>query len=154
MPALLRPGPAALRARLWAAAQGLAAPPALPRPGAVSTAPDPAWPAGFAEAIGFLPLGPVLVRLDIAERVAGELAWATRGGAAPVPQGLASRLGCRADALPAVLRALGFSLRPGQGQDGAVLLYPRRRAGRTRPEAAATTAEGPFAALAALRAKA
>jgi ATP-dependent RNA helicase SUPV3L1/SUV3 len=156
MPALLRPGPAALRARLWAVARGLAAPPALPRPGAVSTTPDPAWPAGFAEAIGFLPLGPVLVRLDIAERVAGELAWATRGGAAPVPQGLASRLGCRADALPAVLRALGFSLRPGQGEDGAVLLQPRRRAGRTRPAggAAPPRAEGPFAALAALRAKA
>ncbi|MCU0985553.1 MAG: DNA helicase [Acetobacteraceae bacterium] len=153
MPALLRPGPAALRARLWAAARGLAAPPPLPRPGAVSVPPDPAWPAGFAEAIGFLPLGPVLVRLDVAERIAGELAWMTRAGAAPVPAGLASRLGCRADALPAVLRALGFSLRP--GQDGAVLLHPRRRPARAPREAGeARAAEGPFAALAALRAKA
>jgi len=152
LPALLRPGPAALRALLWATARGLAVPP-LPRPGAVSVQPDPAWPDGFAEALGFLDLGPVLVRLDIAERVAAELAFATRGGAAPVPAQLASRLGCRAEALPAVLRALGFVLRP--GQDGAVLLHPRRRGQRpARPEAEARAAEGPFAALAALRAKA
>jgi ATP-dependent RNA helicase SUPV3L1/SUV3 len=158
LPGLLRPGPASLRARLWAAAQGLPAPPPLPRPGAVSVAPDPAWPAGFAEAMGFLPLGPVLVRLDVAERIAGELAYATRAGAAPVPAGLASRLGCRAEALPAVLRALGFSLRPGPGgagQEGAVLLHPRRRPARSRPAPAAPAPpEGPFAALAALRAKA
>jgi ATP-dependent RNA helicase SUPV3L1/SUV3 len=100
----------------------------------------------------------VLVRLDVAERIAGELAYATRAGAAPVPAGLASRLGCRAEALPAVLRALGFSLRPGPGgagQEGAVLLHPRRRPARSRPAPAAPAPpEGPFAALAALRAKA
>jgi ATP-dependent RNA helicase SUPV3L1/SUV3 len=102
--------------------------------------------------MGFLALGPVLVRLDIAERIAGELAFATRAGAAPVPQGLASRLGCRADALPAVLRAMGFSLRP--GQDGAVLLHQRRRPARPAAAARPSAVEGPFAALAALRAKA
>jgi ATP-dependent RNA helicase SUPV3L1/SUV3 len=119
----------------------------------VSLAPDPAWPEGFAEAMGFVPLGPVLVRLDIAERVAAELAWATRGGAAPLPASLASRLGCRSEALPAVLRALGFALRP--GADGASLLHPRRRGSRpARPKPSERAAEGPFAALAALRAKA
>jgi ATP-dependent RNA helicase SUPV3L1/SUV3 len=154
LPALLRPGPAALRALLWSVARGLAAVPALPKPGAVTIRPDPAWPEGFAQAMGFLALGPVLVRLDIAERIAGELAFATRAGAAPVPPGLASRLGCRADALPAVLRAMGFSLRP--GQDGAVLLHQRRRPARPAAAAAArpSAVEGPFAALAALRAKA
>jgi ATP-dependent RNA helicase SUPV3L1/SUV3 len=152
VPALLRPGRAALRALLWATARGLPVPP-LPRPGAVSLAPDPAWPEGFAEAMGFVPLGPVLVRLDIAERVAAELAGATRGGAAPLPASLASRLGCRSEALPAVLRALGFALRP--GADGASLLHPRRRGSRpARPKPSERAAEGPFAALAALRAKA
>jgi ATP-dependent RNA helicase SUPV3L1/SUV3 len=151
LPALLRPGPAALRALLWATLRGVAVP-ALPRPGAVTVPPDPAWPDGFAAAMGFLALGPVLVRLDVAERVAAELAFATRAGAAPVPAGLASRLGCRADALPAVLRALGFALRP--GQDGAILLHPRRRPSRPGRAPRAVAAEGPFAALAGLRAKA
>ncbi len=153
LPALLRPAPARLRARLWAAARGLAAPPALPRPGAGSVPPDPGWPSGFAEAIGFLRLGPVLVRLDVAERVAGELAFATRAGAAPVPQGLASRVGCRADAQTAVQRGRGVSLRPGQDGTGAMLLRPRRQPARARP-APAAPAEGPFSVLAALRAKA
>jgi ATP-dependent RNA helicase SUPV3L1/SUV3 len=152
VPALLRPGPAALRALLWATARGISPTPALPNPGAVTIRPDPSWPEGFAEAMGFVTLGPVLVRLDIAERVAGELAYATRAGGAPVPAGLASRLGCKAEALPAVLRALGFALRP--GQDGAVLLHARRRAAKVARAVAAPVAEGPFAALAALRAKA
>jgi len=152
LPALLRPGPAALRALLWATARGLPLPP-LPRAGAVTLSPDPSWPEGFAEAMGFLPLGPVLVRLDVAERLAAELGFATRSGPVPLPAGLASRLGCRAEALPAVLRGLGFSLRP--REDGAVLLHPRRRSARpARPAPARRPAEGPFAVLASLRAKA
>ncbi|WP_291299398.1 hypothetical protein, partial [Elioraea sp.] len=69
--------------------------------------------------------------------------------------------------LPALLRALGFSLRPapggpgaggpgagGPGQDGAVLLHARRRAVRPASAVQSPQPEGPFAALAALRAKA
>jgi len=156
LPALLRPGPMGLRALLWATARGIPTP-TLPRPGAVAIAPDPAWPEGFAAAMGFLALGPVHVRLDIAERVAGELAFLTRAGAAPVPTGLAGRLGVKAEALPAVLRALGFALRPGQGgpgQEGAVLLHPCRRPERARRGTAPAVPDHPFAVLAALRAKA
>jgi ATP-dependent RNA helicase SUPV3L1/SUV3 len=60
--------------------------------------------------MGWLPAGPVLVRLDVAERIAGELAYLTRRAPAPPPHDLASRLGVKADALGSVLGALGFRL--------------------------------------------
>jgi ATP-dependent RNA helicase SUPV3L1/SUV3 len=72
--------------------------------------PPAGWPRGFAEAMGWLPAGPVLVRLDVAERIAGELAYLTRRAPAPPPSDLASRLGVKADALGNVLGALGFRL--------------------------------------------
>lgn len=150
LPALLRPAATALRARLWAAARDVV-PPVLPAAGTVTLRPAEEWPAGWAEALGYLPLGPVAVRLDVAERLGAELARLTRAGPRPLPPGLASRLGCRAGELPAVLRALGFALRP--GEDGATMVRARRRA-PMMPSVPARPADGPFAALAALRAKA
>ena len=84
LPALLKPRPAAMRARLWALQHGVALP-ALPAPGIVSVAADPRLAAGFAAAIGWIDAGPVRLRLDIAERVAGELGWAARAGAVALP---------------------------------------------------------------------
>ena len=49
LPAMLKPGPAAMRARLLALAQGIATP-SLPTPGKVSLPIAPDWPAGMAEA--------------------------------------------------------------------------------------------------------
>jgi ATP-dependent RNA helicase SUPV3L1/SUV3 len=60
--------------------------------------------------MGWLPAGPALVRLDVAERIAAELAYVTRRAPAPPPSDLASRLGVRADALGPVLTVLGFRL--------------------------------------------
>jgi ATP-dependent RNA helicase SUPV3L1/SUV3 len=150
LPVLIRPGATALRARLWAVWRGLT-PPDLPPPGAVALRPAESWPAGWAEMLGYLPLGPVAVRLDVAERVGAELARLTRAGARTLPTGLPSRLGCRAGELPAVLRGLGFALRP--GEDGASVVRARRRTAPT-PRAEPRGGDGPFAALAALRAKA
>jgi ATP-dependent RNA helicase SUPV3L1/SUV3 len=163
LPALLKPGAAAMRARLWSLRQGLPTP-GLPEPGRVSVPPPSAWPAGFAEAMGWLEAGPVLVRLDIAERVAAELAWAARRGAIALPPGPASRFSVPAAALPAVLRRLGFRLVPGGSLTAKLygppappmLLGPRRRpvaasAGAAHAAPAPLRAEGPFAALAALR---
>lgn len=152
-PALLRPSAQRLRGLLWAVARGIA-PPSLPPPGAVALRADPSWPEGWVAALGYLPAGPVAIRLDVAERVGAELAALTRQGERQPPHGLASRLGCRAADLPAVLRALGFALRP--GEDGAVLLRARRRvpAVVNRRARALPAAEGPFAALAVLRARA
>ena len=156
MPALLKPHAAAMRAALWAAAHRTPAPP-LPPPGLVSV-PVPEWPPGFAEALGWVPAGPVLLRLDIAERLAAELAWTTRQRAASVPDGLASRLAVSKEALPAVLRALGVRLAPASGVSAdqygppaPPMMLPGRRRERPAPSPLPAQPSGPFAALASIR---
>ena len=164
VPALLKPQAAATRALLWAVRAGVDPAP-LPAPGLVSLSPPPVdWPPGFAGAMGWIAAGPVLLRLDVAERIAAELAWATRTSAHAVPADLASRLGVRAEVLPAVLRALGVRLAPGAalssdqaGPPSPPMMLSRRRieraaAHRTRPEPArpGSGGDGPFAALRAL----
>ncbi|MBX6375694.1 MAG: DEAD/DEAH box helicase [Acetobacteraceae bacterium] len=127
LPEALRPRAMALRGQLWALSQGIETPP-LPPPGLVSIAAPPAegepppgsptalvaaWPPGYEAVVGWMPAGPVLLRLDVAERVAAELGYLTRRAPAMLPPDLASRLGVKADMLPAVLEALGFRLLPG-----------------------------------------
>ncbi len=159
LPALLKPRPAARRAALWALWRGEKLP-ALPAPGLVAVPPPEDWPDDFAAAIGWVPAGPVLVRLDIAERIAAELAWNSRRRPVPVPADLASRLSVRAELVPAVLRGLGFRLLPAApleadqfGPPAPAMMTPQRRR-RPDPVPARLPAlrhEGPFAALAALR---
>ena len=128
------------------------------------------WPPGFAEAMGWVAAGPVLIRLDVAEREGAKLAWSARRRPVPLPPDLASRFSVRGELLPAVLRALGFRILPASslasGQYGpaqpAMLLPVRRR----KPKISADAAEelgrlprphapaGPFAALAALQLRA
>jgi ATP-dependent RNA helicase SUPV3L1/SUV3 len=81
-----------------------------PAEGEVNPPPPAGWPQGFAETMGWLPAGPVLLRLDVAERIAAELGYLTRRAPAPPPQDLASRLGVKADTLGVTLAALGFRL--------------------------------------------
>ncbi len=160
MPALLKPRPTAMRARLWALRHHGPVPPLPPASAIVLTQP-PDWPAGFAAAMGWIEAGPVLLRLDIAERVAGELGWATRHGTAALPAGLASRLSIKADLLPVVLRRLGFRIVPGGGVGAGtygppappMLLALRRRRPDPVPQRLlrAPVPQGPFAALAALK---
>jgi ATP-dependent RNA helicase SUPV3L1/SUV3 len=111
VPEMLKPRTMALRAQLWALRAGMAVP-SLPGAGLVSISPPAGWPRGFGPAIGWIPAGPVLLRLDVAERVAGELGHLTRRGAAVLPPDVASRLGVKAEQLGAVLAALGFRLLP------------------------------------------
>ena len=159
LPAIVKPQAAAMRARLWAIRHGHAVP-ALPGPGAVSLPAATDWPPGFAAAMGWVEAGPVLLRVDIAERVAGELGYATRKGAAPLPQGLPSRFAVKADMLPAVLRGLGFRVVPGGGLAPEVYGPPappmvvplrRRRLVAIEPPISVAIPHGPFAALAALK---
>ncbi|WP_149540824.1 helicase-related protein [Siccirubricoccus phaeus] len=121
VPEALKPRAMALRAQIWSLIRNIETP-ALPAPGLVAlqlreaaegeaNPPPPAgWPSGFAQAMGWLPAGPVLLRLDVAERIAGELAYLTRRAPAPPPPDLASRLGVKADMLGVALSALGFRL--------------------------------------------
>jgi ATP-dependent RNA helicase SUPV3L1/SUV3 len=164
MPAVLKPRIALRRAALWALARGVPVP-TLPAPGLVSLAEPPAdWPDGFAAAMGWIAAGPALLRLDIAERVAAELAWSSRFRPIPIPADLAPRLAVRGEMLPAVLRGLGFRLLPAETlADGAfgppcpplMAPQPRRRpVPAPHPDGgrpAAPVREGPFAALATLR---
>jgi ATP-dependent RNA helicase SUPV3L1/SUV3 len=161
MPAMLKPRLLTLRAQLWAIANRLPSP-ALPAPGVVSFAPPAEWPPGFAAAMGWLAAGPVLLRVDVAERIAAELAFTTRRGPAALPAGLAPRLSVRAELLPAVLRALGAQMVPAAALEPDAYGPPAppmlaagagRAASRARsPQpAAAPRLDGPFAALATLR---
>jgi ATP-dependent RNA helicase SUPV3L1/SUV3 len=159
MPALMKPRATAMRARLWALARGLPTP-ELPNTAMVSVpAHQPGWPAGFAAAAGWVEAGPILLRLDIAEKVAGELGFRSRHGPSALPAGLASRFAVKADLLPAVLRRLGFRILPamGLGPDKhgppapAMLMPERRRRPTIAPAVPTSGAGGPFAALAALR---
>jgi ATP-dependent RNA helicase SUPV3L1/SUV3 len=170
IPALIKPRAAAMRVRLWAVHHGVVVP-ELPAAALVSVPADQfGWPPGFAAMAGWIETGPVLLRLDIAETVAGELGYRTRRGSAALPAGLASRLSIKADLLPAVLRPLGFRVLPGgglapeqQGPPSPAMVMPLRR-GRPGAEAHKPGARrahgrpvmmeaqsGPFAKLAALR---
>ena len=157
VPALLRPRAAIMRARLWGLYHGTPAP-ALPPPGLVSLPHRPDWPSGFAEAMGWLEVGPALLRLDVAERVANELAWATRRGVTAIPPGLASRFSLKSELLPVALRRLGFRVVPGGvlaadafGPPAPAMILPLRRRRISTNDAPQIRATGPFAALAALK---
>jgi ATP-dependent RNA helicase SUPV3L1/SUV3 len=158
MPALLKGRAADMRARLWALHNSVRLP-ALPPPALVSLpALQPDWPPGFAAMAGWVEAGPILLRLDIAEKIAAELGYRTRRGAAALSPGLASRFAIKPDMVPAVLRPLGFRVLPAaalhQGEFGppspAMLMALRRRRPPARAESTPAPS-GPFAALAALR---
>jgi len=150
MPELLKPRAAALRALLWAVRHRVATP-TLPDPGLVCLAVEKAH--ACLPALGWMPAGPVLIRLDVAERIAAELAWLTRARPAALPADLAPRLGLRGDMLPPVLRALGLRLIPApslaESQFGPpsppLIGSPRKRATAAAP---IFVSDGPFSALA------
>jgi ATP-dependent RNA helicase SUPV3L1/SUV3 len=160
LPEVLKPRAMGLRAQLWALRRNIPTP-LLPNPGLVSVTlaenplPPPAdpnqprgpegWPQGFALAMGWLPAGRVLLRMDVAERIAGEIGFLTRRAPAPVPEGLASRLGVKGDTLPMALEAMGFRLMPStpmeEGQFGPpaparISVHRPERPPQRRPEGA------------------
>ena len=155
LPALLKPAAMARRAALWALAARVPIP-ALPPSGAVAVAPF--GPPGFAGAMGYVDAGPVLIRLDIAERIAAELAWMSRDRPAVLPGGLAPRLSVRAEQLPAVLQALGVRIVPGvpladsaYGPPAPPMMQAPRPRRRAPIAAVAPIPDGPFAALGRIR---
>ncbi|HQT64082.1 MAG: DNA helicase [Acidocella sp. 20-57-95] len=165
MPALLKPHAAAMRALLWALWNGVETP-KLPPAGLVSI------PGGgnpdFALMMGWLPAGPVMIRLDIAEKLGREWHYLIRKHPVPLPPNLASRLSIKPDALPAVLNVLGLriipaaTLREGVFGPPAPPMLARRKHQPVKPTAAAPPppppepppADSPFAALAALKLRA
>jgi ATP-dependent RNA helicase SUPV3L1/SUV3 len=132
-PPLLKPAAADLALTLWtlshATAQGLSmdALPDAPRAGLTSVIADKAVPDAFYRAAGFHLCGPRAVRVDMLERLADLIrplcAWkadpakaqtppkgATGDGGFTATPEMMSILGCSADELGNVLKALGFRL--------------------------------------------
>ncbi len=131
-PQLLKPAPADLLRTLWLLKHGPTAGlvgdarPEPPRAGLTSVAVDAKLPETYYAVSGFHICGPRAVRLDMLERLAdqirGLLAWrpqangasqqpprgSTGDGAFTVTPDMMSILGCSADELGSVLRALGF----------------------------------------------
>ena len=159
LPVLLKPRAMALRARLWAIWHG-ARRPSLPPAGRISLPMPPDWAPDIAAAMGWLRVGATLLRLDIAEQLAAELAHATRRGPAILPPHLPGRLGITAPLLPDTLRALGFRMISATsdphtlyGPPAPPMLVPlhRRRAAPAPETPPLAPPQGAFAALAALR---
>jgi ATP-dependent RNA helicase SUPV3L1/SUV3 len=113
VPEAMKPRAMALRAQLWSLLRGIETP-KLPGGGLIAVPVREDWPRGFAETMGWMPAGPVLLRLDVAERIAGEIGHLTRRAPAMLPGDLASRLGVKGDALAPVLEAMGFRLVPAE----------------------------------------
>lgn len=132
-PVMLKPASAELAATLWllknqpAPGAEATAEPQLPRPGLTSVATETATPEALYRAYGFHVCGPRAVRLDILERLADQirplLAYradpektdappkgATGDGGFRATDDMMSILGCSAEELGKVLKALGFRL--------------------------------------------
>jgi ATP-dependent RNA helicase SUPV3L1/SUV3 len=129
MPALVKPKAVQLRGLLWAVGNSMALPAPLPPPGRVSV-PGEGAPAGFWEAVGYPPLGPRAVRVDMLERFERELyRLAPEGHLEVTPQlaqKLAQMIGAGTEDLEGVLSALGYRRR--KAEDGT-LTWRRGRAG-------------------------
>src|SRR5206468_735944 len=110
---------------------------------------------------------PVLLRIDVAERISAELGWATRRGPVALPPNLASRFSVKAELIPVVLRCLGFRIFPASslapdeyGPPAPSMILPLRRkrpvpeSGLQRSATPLAAQSGPFAALASLRLRA
>jgi ATP-dependent RNA helicase SUPV3L1/SUV3 len=157
LPALLKPKAASMRAMLWGLWHNTE-PPELPAAGLVSA---PAWDDEVAAlAMGWVKAGPVMLRLDIAEKMGRELNYLIRKHPVALPVGLSSRMSLKPEQLPAVLNRLGFriipaaTLAPSSLGPPAPPMLARRKAVKpvaAKPPAPAVLPDNPFAALAALK---
>ncbi|MEL6422068.1 MAG: helicase-related protein [Pseudomonadota bacterium] len=130
-PAMLKPASTRLLTLLWRLARAQEEPAvmdfAAPRAGLTSTLADPAVPEAFYRVAGYHVCGPRAVRIDMLERLADMIrplaSWrAKEGDASTPPRGatgdggftvqpeMMSILGCSAENVGDVLRALGFRL--------------------------------------------
>jgi ATP-dependent RNA helicase SUPV3L1/SUV3 len=146
MPDVLKPEAMRWRTALRAAAGNEAMPP-LPSPSSVLlAAPAADDERALLARLGFRPLGPQMLRVDMVERLARH-AHQVRAGAegTPVDEPLVTSLGLQPAALGKLMRDLGF--RQAQGQSA----WTWRGRGRRRPQEAPEDVSHAFAALSALR---
>jgi ATP-dependent RNA helicase SUPV3L1/SUV3 len=128
-PALLKSKAVALRGLLWALHEDMDLPLPLPADGRASVGMDKRASSVFMEIIGYRPLGPITVRLEILERIAADAWELSKKGPFAEPAPLMNLLGCGADELGEVLKRLGYQR---ETKAGTVAYRPKRRqAGRT-----------------------
>ncbi|MEQ8178902.1 MAG: helicase-related protein [Amphiplicatus sp.] len=113
MPSLLKPAPARMLTLLWALwtdrDAGQFAP---PKAGLVSLAADKDLPHAYYYASGYRPSGTRAVRIDMLERLAGQIRSERkegeyRGGFEPTPQ-MMSLVGCSGEDFESILTSLGY----------------------------------------------
>ena len=137
MPALLKPDAIRWRALLWALANDYAQIPVLPNPGRVSIRLQKSDDTDFLEACGYRPLGPLSVRIDMAERLTSKAWTMTKSGPfIPTPE-LISLIGANLADFPAVMSAIGFKRTQRKATDGtAEDRYQPIRTRQTKPKGA------------------
>ena len=128
-PTLLKSRAVTLRGVLWAVNNGIPFPLALPSNGRVSIRIEKKSQLEFLEAIGYRPLGPLAIRVEILERIASE-AWSLSAkGEFEEPTQLMNLIGCHADELAVVLKRLGYHR---ESRGNTTIYKPKqRKAGRT-----------------------
>jgi ATP-dependent RNA helicase SUPV3L1/SUV3 len=126
------------------------------------------WGPDFALTMGWFPAGPIMIRLDVVERLTRELNYLIRKHPILLPPNIGSRMGLKPDQLAPVLHILGFRIIPAgvlggkhYGPPAPALLARRKLEPQVRQAAAAplpklvleepVDADNPFAALAALK---
>lgn len=159
MPALLKPDAVHWRALLWSLHRGYRDVPDLPAPGRVSVPIRKRDDLEFLEICGYRPLGPLAIRIDMAERLTSK-AWlmAKKGPFAPTPA-LLSLIGATLDDFPGVMRAIGFKRIQKKSEEGIPedryrpmrarekSPPPQQRRKRTTKPAPAPDPHSPFAKL-------
>jgi ATP-dependent RNA helicase SUPV3L1/SUV3 len=153
-PPLLKPQAVDLRGLLWAVHRRIQRPD-LPAPGRMSVPLAADVPGTFYEAVGYRPLGPLAVRVDIVERLAARAFVLSRQGEFAIVPELLTVAGCGGEDMAGILCALGYravvgktavTFRPAKHGKGKGQIRDRRRTGRDRADA-----DSPFAELRALR---
>ncbi len=109
MPALIKPGPAAMKLRLWRVSTRIETPLSIPAAGLSSVPVDPAMPDGFYLMAGYGVCGPRAIRIDMLERLLVQLRQKNMAGPFPLTAQLWSPVGCGVGDFEAVMRALGYA---------------------------------------------
>ncbi len=154
LPALLKPKAVFWRGLLWQLARGEQRYKSPPAPGHVSVPLGRGVDADFLEACGFRPLGPLAVRVDMAERLTNRAWTLAKGGRIAPTSDLTSMVGATAAQFPAVMRALGFK-RVQKGDDPSAERYlpetsrrrPPKKSAAARRSAPNVDPHSPFAKL-------
>jgi ATP-dependent RNA helicase SUPV3L1/SUV3 len=122
--------------------------PSPPEPGRVSLRAEPGLSAAYYAAAGYGLAGPLAIRIDILERMIGELRRLAHNGRFTVPAELLNLAGCGPDDMAGVLAALGY--RREETPDGPRFAPPDKRGKRprkTRRDGQRRDADSPFAKL-------